>query len=101
MPQTNGPVAAVVSARLGWLIAGPVAIPVVALLGIGKNYLTSTTGSSAMGDLRSDLFAYLQRTALALVTAAQTGAIQFRLAYDVTGSAPCWPTRPPRSCRTA
>ena len=88
IPQNDDPVAAVVlvSARLGWSIAGPAAIPVVAaLLGIGKNYLKSTIGNSAMGDLRSDLFAHLQRTALALVTATKTGAIQSRLANDVGG----------------
>ncbi|HEY5978095.1 MAG TPA: ABC transporter ATP-binding protein [Microlunatus sp.] len=71
---------------LWWLVAGLIAIPVVtALLGIGQNYLTSRIGNSAMADLRSDLFAHLQRMELAFFTGTKTGAIQSRLANDVSG----------------
>ena len=71
---------------LWWLFAGLVAIPVVtALLGIGQNFLTSRIGNSAMADLRSDLFAHLQRMELAFFTGTKTGAIQSRLANDVAG----------------
>ncbi len=38
-----------------------------------------------MADLRSDLFAHLQRMELAFFTATKTGAIQSRLANDVGG----------------
>ena len=62
------------------------AIPVVtALIGIAQNWLTSTIGNSAMADLRSDLFAHLQKMELAFFTATKTGAIQSRLANDVAG----------------
>ena len=69
-----------------WLVVGMCAIPVVtALIGIGQNWLTSTIGNSAMADLRSDLFAHLQKMELAFFTATKTGAIQSRLANDVAG----------------
>ncbi len=71
---------------LGWLVAALCAIPVVtAAIGIGQNWLTSTIGNSAMADLRSDLFAHLQKMELAFFTATKTGAIQSRLANDVAG----------------
>ena len=38
-----------------------------------------------MADLRSDLFAHLQKMELAFFTATKTGAIQSRLANDVAG----------------
>jgi ATP-binding cassette subfamily B protein len=71
---------------LAWLVAGMCVIPVVtALIGIAQNWLTSTIGNSAMADLRSDLFAHLQKMELAFFTATKTGAIQSRLANDVAG----------------
>ena len=71
---------------LGWLVAGLCVIPVLsALIGIGQNLLTSTIGNSAMADLRSTLFAHLQKMELAFFTATKTGAIQSRLANDVSG----------------
>lgn len=71
---------------LAWLVVGLCLIPVVtALIGIGQNLLTSTVGNSAMADLRSTLFAHLQKMELAFFTATKTGAIQSRLANDVSG----------------
>ena len=71
---------------LGWLVAGMCAIPIVAaVISIGQNWLTSTVGNSAMADLRSELFAHLQKMELAFFTATKTGAIQSRLANDVAG----------------
>ncbi|MGA8988426.1 ABC transporter ATP-binding protein [Aeromicrobium sp.] len=71
---------------LGWLVAALCAIPIVtAVIGIGQNWLTSTIGNSAMADLRSDLFAHLQKMELAFFTSTKTGAIQSRLANDVAG----------------
>lgn len=71
---------------LGWLVLAMIAIPVVtALIGIGQNWLTATVGNSAMADLRSALFAHLQKMELAFFTATKTGAIQSRLANDVAG----------------
>ena len=71
---------------LGWLVAGMCALPVMAsTLSILQNWLTSTIGNSAMADLRSELFAHLQKMDLAFFTATKTGAIQSRLANDVAG----------------
>lgn len=71
---------------LVWLVVAMSVIPVVtALIGIVQNWLTSTIGNSAMADLRSDLFAHLQKMELAFFTATKTGAIQSRLANDVAG----------------
>ena len=71
---------------LGWLVAAMIAIPLVtAMIGIAQNYLTTKIGNSAMADLRSALFAHLQRMELAFFTATKTGAIQSRLANDVSG----------------
>ena len=71
---------------LGWLVAGLCVIPVLtALIGIVQNLLTATIGNSAMADLRSTLFAHLQKMELAFFTATKTGAIQSRLANDVSG----------------
>src|SRR6478752_7460875 len=82
-PVDGGPVNL---ALLWWLVAGLIAIPIVtALLGIGQNYLTSRIGNAAMADLRSDLFAHLQRMELAFFTGTKTGTIQSRLANDVSG----------------
>ena len=82
-PVDGGPVNLML---LWWLVAGLIVIPIVtALLGIGQNYLTSRIGNSAMADLRSDLFAHLQRMELAFFTGTKTGTIQSRLANDVSG----------------
>ena len=71
---------------LGWLVVGMCVIPIVAaLIAIGQNWLTASVGNSAMADLRSELFAHLQKMELAFFTATKTGAIQSRLANDVAG----------------
>ena len=71
---------------LGWLVGAMIAIPIVtAIIGITQNYLTSRVGNSAMADLRGDLFEHLQKMELAFFTATKTGAIQSRLANDVSG----------------
>ena len=71
---------------LAWLVAGMIAIPVVsALIGVWQTYLTTLLGNRVMADLRSRLFAHLQRMDLAFFTATRTGAIQSRLANDVGG----------------
>ncbi|WP_222865800.1 ABC transporter ATP-binding protein [Aeromicrobium senzhongii] len=71
---------------LGWLVAGMCVLPILAsMLNIAQNWLTSTIGNSAMADLRSELFAHLQKMELAFFTTTKTGAIQSRLANDVAG----------------
>jgi ATP-binding cassette subfamily B protein len=69
-----------------WLVAGLVVIPMLAaLVGVGQTFLTTRLGQRVMADLRSRLFAHLQRMELAFFTATRTGSIQSRLANDVGG----------------
>ncbi|MGF1662687.1 MAG: ABC transporter ATP-binding protein [Kineosporiaceae bacterium] len=69
-----------------WLVAGLIAIPMLgALVGVGQTFLTTRLGQRVMADLRSRLFAHLQRMELAFFTATRTGSIQSRLANDVGG----------------
>lgn len=71
---------------LGWLVLAMCVLPIIgALISVGQNWLTATIGNSAMADLRSQLFAHLQKMELAFFTATKTGAIQSRLANDVAG----------------
>lgn len=71
---------------LAWLVAGLCVIPLLtALIGLLQNLLTATIGNSAMANLPSTLFAHLQKMELAFFTATKTGAIQSRLANDVSG----------------
>src|SRR4051794_6430909 len=71
---------------LAWLVAGMVAVPVAtALIGVFQTYQTTLLGNRVMAELRSRLFAHLQRLDLSFFTATRTGAIQSRLANDVGG----------------
>src|SRR3954470_5923670 len=71
---------------LAWLVAGMVAVPVAtALIGVIQTYQTTLLGNRVMAELRSRLFAHLQRLDLSFFTATRTGAIQSRLANDVRG----------------
>ena len=71
---------------LFWLIGGLVAVPLISsLIGVGQTYLTTKVGNSAMADLRTALFAHLEKMELAFFTSTRTGDIQSRLANDVSG----------------
>jgi ATP-binding cassette subfamily B protein len=61
-------------------------MPVVSgVLNVTQSYLTNSVGNRVMRDLRSDLFAHLERLSLAFYTGARTGEVQSRLANDVGG----------------
>ena len=55
------------------------------LIGVGQSYLNNVIGQSVMQDLRTALYAHLQRMPLRFFTETQTGEIQSRLANDVGG----------------
>ena len=57
-----------------------------ALLGIGGGYLSSRIGEGLIFDLRSKVFAHVQRQSLAFFTRTQTGALVSRLNNDVIGA---------------
>jgi len=63
-----------------------IALPIVSgLIGVGQSYLNNLIGQRVMQDLRSALYAHLQRMPLRFFTDTRTGEIQSRLANDVGG----------------
>ncbi len=57
-----------------------------AVLGIGTGYLSSRIGEGLIYDLRTKVFAHVQRQSLAFFTRTQTGALVSRLNNDVIGA---------------
>jgi ATP-binding cassette, subfamily B, bacterial len=63
-----------------------IALPIVSgLIGVGQSYLNNVIGQSVMHDLRTALYAHLQKMPLRFFTETKTGEIQSRLANDVGG----------------
>jgi ATP-binding cassette subfamily B protein len=73
---------------LVWWLAG--AMAAVALvdagLGVGSGYLSARIGEGLIFDLRTKVFAHVQRQSLAFFTRTQTGALVSRLNNDVIGA---------------
>ncbi len=57
-----------------------------AVLAVGQGYLSSRIGESLIFDLRTTVFAHVQRMSLAFFTRTQTGALVSRLNNDVIGA---------------
>ncbi|HET6152931.1 MAG TPA: ABC transporter ATP-binding protein [Marmoricola sp.] len=57
-----------------------------AVLGVGSGYLSSRIGENLIFDLRTRVFAHVQRMSLAFFTRTQTGALVSRLNNDVIGA---------------
>ena len=57
-----------------------------AVLSVGQGYLSSRIGESLIYDLRTTVFAHVQRMSLAFFTRTQTGALVSRLNNDVIGA---------------
>jgi ATP-binding cassette subfamily B protein len=63
-----------------------VVLPIISgVIGVGQSYLNNIIGQSVMHDLRTELYAHLQRMPLRFFTETRTGEIQSRLANDVGG----------------
>jgi ATP-binding cassette subfamily B protein len=63
-----------------------IALPIISgLIGVGQSYLNNIIGQSVMQDLRTALYAHLQKMPLRFFTETKTGEIQSRLANDVGG----------------
>jgi ATP-binding cassette, subfamily B, bacterial len=70
-----------------WLATGiAVAAVADALLGLVTGYLSSRIGEGLIYDLRTQVFAHVQRQSLAFFTRTQTGALVSRLNSDVIGA---------------
>ncbi len=59
---------------------------VTAVLAVGQGYLSSRIGEGLIYDLRTQVFAHVQRMSLAFFTRTQTGALVSRLNNDVIGA---------------
>ncbi|MEJ5867072.1 ABC transporter ATP-binding protein [Pseudokineococcus sp. 5B2Z-1] len=71
---------------LGWAVAGMVGVAVVtALLGVGQTWLSTTVGQAVMHELRTGVFAHLQRQSLGFFTRTRGGEVQSRLTNDIGG----------------
>jgi ATP-binding cassette subfamily B protein len=70
-----------------WLAVG-IALAAVAdaVLGVFTGYLSSRIGEGLIFDLRTKVFAHVQRQSLAFFTRTQTGALVSRLNSDVIGA---------------
>jgi ATP-binding cassette subfamily B protein len=63
-----------------------IALPIISgVIGVGQSYLNNVIGQSVMHDLRTELYAHLQKMPLRFFTETRTGEIQSRLANDVGG----------------
>jgi ATP-binding cassette subfamily B protein len=73
-------------AQLNLYVGLMIGIPIISgLIGVGQSYLNNVVGQGVMQDLRSALYAHLQRMPLRFFTETRTGEIQSRLANDVGG----------------
>jgi ATP-binding cassette subfamily B protein len=64
-----------------------VAVPLLnGLIGIGQRYLGSLIGEGIIADLRSAVYAHLQRMSLRFFTDTKTGELMSRLNNDVVGA---------------
>ena len=73
--------------RLSLLALGMIAVPVInGLLGVAQRYSSATVGEGLIFDLRSEVYAHLQRMSLRFYTYTQTGETMSRLNNDVVGA---------------
>ena len=74
--------------RLVFQLAGAVAVVAIidSALGLLGGYLSSRIGEGLIFDLRTQVFAHVQRQSLAFFTRTQTGALVSRLNNDVIGA---------------
>ncbi len=75
------------SAGLNWLAIAAIGVALgSALLSLGARFFSSRVGEGLIFDLRSSLFAHVQRMPLAFFTRTHTGALISRLNNDVIGA---------------
>ncbi|MDF1499108.1 MAG: ABC transporter ATP-binding protein [Anaerolineales bacterium] len=73
--------------RLNMLALGMVSVPLInGLLGVAQRYASSQIGEGVIFDLRTELFAHLQRMSLRFYTNTQVGELMSRLNNDVVGA---------------
>ncbi|TFH36838.1 MAG: ABC transporter ATP-binding protein, partial [Anaerolineales bacterium] len=73
--------------RLSLLALGMIAVPVInGLLGVAQRYASALIGEGIIFDLRSGLYAHLQRMSLRFYTNTHVGEMMSRLNNDVVGA---------------
>ncbi|MFE9258216.1 ABC transporter ATP-binding protein [Streptomyces sp. NPDC006879] len=71
---------------LSLLVLGMIAIAVVtSVFGVLQTFVSTTVGQRVMHDLRTAVYARLQRMPLAFFTRTRTGEVQSRIANDIGG----------------
>ncbi|MEG8183611.1 ABC transporter ATP-binding protein [Nocardia terpenica] len=68
------------------LVAGMLAVSVLtSVFGVLQTYISTAVGQEVMHDLRSSVYAHLQRMPLAFFATTRTGEVQSRIANDIGG----------------
>ncbi|MET9611501.1 ABC transporter ATP-binding protein [Kitasatospora indigofera] len=71
---------------LSLLVLGMITAAVVnSIFGVVQTLLSTTVGQRVMHDLRTSVYAHLQRMSLAFFTRTRTGEVQSRIANDIGG----------------
>lgn len=73
--------------RVTWLGLGMVAVPIVnGVVGVAQRWASARAGEGIIYDLRTGLYAHLQRMSLGFFTATRPGEMMSRLNNDVVGA---------------
>ncbi len=74
------------TATLDLEVVGMVAIPIITgAIGVAQTWQSNLVGQQVMHDLRTAVYAHLQRMSLAFFTRTRTGEVQSRIANDIGG----------------
>jgi ATP-binding cassette, subfamily B, bacterial len=71
---------------LVWLVLGMVAVAAItSVLGVVQTWISTTVGQRVMHQLRTGVFAHLQRQSMSFFTRTRTGEVQSRITNDIGG----------------
>jgi ATP-binding cassette subfamily B protein len=71
---------------LAWLVIGMVAVAAVtSAFGVIQTWISTKVGQRVMHELRTGVFAHLQRQSIAFFTRTRTGEVQSRITNDIGG----------------
>jgi ATP-binding cassette subfamily B protein len=71
---------------LAWLVGGMVAVAgLTSAFGVIQTWISTNVGQKVMHDLRTRVFAHLQRQSIAFFTRTRTGEVQSRIQNDIGG----------------
>jgi ATP-binding cassette subfamily B protein len=71
---------------LAWLVIGMVAVAAVtSAFGVVQTWISTKVGQQVMHELRTSVFAHLQRQSIAFFTRTRTGEVQSRIQNDIGG----------------